>query len=657
MTLRKRTWAWIAAAAALLLAVVVVSDSGFGGTASVLLVIAVIVGLLVGAWRLWRWATYRVGVRLLISYLLIGVVPLLFAAAFAAIGLYIMMGQYTSVRIGAEIDHFGWALEDDCEEVLEIAYEVGPDAALLVLDEFAADPPWPLSEITWWASIGGRTATAGPALEYEVFDWLSEGDSEFVARSGDMVYAVTAVRAPSGDAAVALIPFNAATAKSLSDQWWFDVAFLPVGDGRGDSTDSEVEGSAQISGDGITITVDGDSTTEDELWPVWNDGDGGLLSQPLVVWFRLVVDVVDLETGEPLSEDRLVALLRTSPRNVWRDFTDSKYELGIELWGAITGVALVFLLFSGLAMAVAAAMIVSITRSTSRLSRGAREIESGNLDYRVPVKRRDQLGDLARSFNHMTASVQSMLKEVEEKQRLAREFELARQIQERLLPSSHVEIGPLSVRAFFEPATEVGGDYFDVFSPSEGRMVVAIGDVAGHGLSAGLLMASVKSTVAALIHERYGGAELITRVNDLIIGSHKGRTLITLSLADIDLDAAVVRIANAGHVPPLLIAPDGSVEELLAGSLPIGTSLSEPTELQRSFEVGARLLLSSDGLVEALSADGEQFGYQRLTEVVEGLEDLSGPSIIDALRTALAVHIGELPLADDLTLLVIERNG
>jgi serine phosphatase RsbU (regulator of sigma subunit) len=170
-------------------------------------------------------------------------------------------------------------------------------------------------------------------------------------------------------------------------------------------------------------------------------------------------------------------------------------------------------------------------------------------------------------------------------------------------------------------------------------------------------MASVKSTVAALIHERYGGAELITRVNDLIIGSHKGRTLITLSLADIDLDAAVVRIANAGHVPPLLIAPDGSVEELLAGSLPIGTSLSEPTELQRSFEVGARLLLSSDGLVEALSADGEQFGYQRLTEVVEGLEDLSGPSIIDALRTALAVHIGELPLADDLTLLVIERNG
>jgi len=135
-------------------------------------------------------------------------------------------------------------------------------------------------------------------------------------------------------------------------------------------------------------------------------------------------------------------------------------------------------------------MILSITRSVKRLSAGALEVERGNLDHRVPVKRRDQLGDLGRSFNHMTGSVQSMLDDVAEKERLAQELELAREIQESLLPARHLDLGRLTVRATFQPAAEVGGDYFDVFPISEDRLVVAIGDVAGHGLSTGLLMAS-----------------------------------------------------------------------------------------------------------------------------------------------------------------------
>ncbi len=112
-------------------------------------------------------------------------------------------------------------------------------------------------------------------------------------------------------------------------------------------------------------------------------------------------------------------------------------------------------------------------------------MERGNLDYRIPVKRNDQLGDLGRSFNHMTESVQSMLSDVAEKERLAQELELAREIQESLLPKKHLDFGPMSVRATFQPAAEVGGDYFDVFPMSDDRLLVAVGDVAGHGLSTG----------------------------------------------------------------------------------------------------------------------------------------------------------------------------
>ncbi len=657
----RRRWAWIAAAVGalvLLFAVAAASRPGFGGSVSVVVVAAVAVAVLLAAWRFWRWATYRVGVRLFVSYLLVGVVPLLFAAVFAGFGLYIVMGQYTSVRIGAELDHFARILANDCDRVLEVSAGLGPDAALKVLEKIAADAPPPLSGTVWWANVDGRTVTAGTDLPSTSFEWLPEGRTEVVARSGGTTYGVTAARARSGDAVAALLPFDAATAGSLSSEWWFDVAFLPVEGGGVESVEGEVEGSAEVASGGIRFTIDGNTATDEELWPEWIDGGGGgLLGRPLVVWFRLAVGLVDLESGEPLPDSRLVALLRTSPRNVWDDFTDSKYELGIELWGAVTGMALLFLLLSGVTTAAAAAMIVSITRSTSRLTRGAREVERGNFAHRVPVKRRDQLGDLARSFNHMTESVQSMLAEVEEKQRLARELELARQIQERLLPASHLEVGPLVVHATFEPATEVGGDYFDVFTPSEQRLVVAVGDVAGHGLSAGLLMASVKSMVATLIHERYNGADLISRVNELMLGSHQGRTLITLSVVDIDLGAGRVRLANAGHTPPLLISGDGTVEELESGSLPVGSHLSRPVELERSFPVGARLLLYSDGLVEALSSDGEQFGYERLIAEVERLTELTGPAIIEVLRGALARHTGDVPLADDLTLLVIERNG
>ncbi|MGD9252680.1 MAG: PP2C family protein-serine/threonine phosphatase, partial [Holophagae bacterium] len=196
----------------------------------------------------------------------------------------------------------------------------------------------------------------------------------------------------------------------------------------------------------------------------------------------------------------------------------------------------------------------------------------------------------------------------------------------------------------------------DIFTPTDELMIVATGDVAGHGLPAGLLMASLKSTVAALIHEGYSGADLIARVNSLIAGNRQERTLVTLAVLEFDLEAGVVRLANAGHPPPLLIAPDGAVDELMAGSLPIGSRLTQPSTLERPLPPGSRVVLYSDGLVEAVSESGEPFGYERLNALVAGTASSSGSEIVETVRHALAEHVGDVPLADDLTLLVIERK-
>jgi sigma-B regulation protein RsbU (phosphoserine phosphatase) len=273
------------------------------------------------------------------------------------------------------------------------------------------------------------------------------------------------------------------------------------------------------------------------------------------------------------------------------------------------------------------------------------------------VKRHDQLGDLARTFNHMTDSVQSMLADVAEKERLARELELAREIQESLLPASHFEVGPISVRATFQPATEVGGDYFDIFPISDDRLVVAIGDVAGHGLSTGLLMASLKSSVAALVHEGYGGTDLIAKVNHLLMEHGQARTMVTLTVVEVDLGKGRLELANAGHCPALLILPEGMPEELLVSSVPMGSRLCRPASLERPFPSGSRLILYSDGLVEAVSPDGEPFGYQSLEDVVEAATDLSGSGLTTTILESLAEHASGTPAADDLTILILERNS
>ena len=664
MKFGQRSW-WLAGAILVVAATLISAVATGSGLAEFLTAIAwiwfaVTVCLLI--WRLWRWMTYRVGVRLFITYLLVGVLPVFFALVLGAFGLYILMGQYTSVRVGSEFDRFGWTLLDDCENVIEIASESGPEAAFSALDDLVSDPPHPLSKILWWARIGDRTKVVGGDLESVDFEWLAEGRSWTTVRYGGTVYSVTAFRSPTGDRVAALIPFDQTTATDLSSEWWFDVAFFDFDEANArvaGGEDGEEEGiTAEASSSGtLNFTIGGEEVAGNEIWPEWTEGGDGLFSQPWVVWFRAIVDVVDIESGETLKGENRLALLRSSPQNVWGDFTLSRYEVATELWSAIAAVGLFFLVCYGIAMITSATMILTVTRSTSRLTAGARAIERGDLDYRVPVKRRDQLGDLARTFNHMSDSVQSMLSDVAEKERLARELELAREIQESLLPASHLEVGPISVRATFQPATEVGGDYFDIFAISENNLVVAIGDVAGHGLSTGLLMASLKSSVAALVHEGYGGADLIAKVNHLLMDHGEARTMASLTVVEIELGEGRLALANAGHCPALLILPGGSPEELMVGSVPMGSRLCSPASIERSFPPGSRLILYSDGLVEAISSEGEPFGYERLEEVVKAATDLSGSSLTTTILEALAQHSDGVPAADDLTILIVERDA
>jgi serine phosphatase RsbU (regulator of sigma subunit) len=644
---RRPRWLWLGAGAATVVLAALLS--GRADWAPVPLVVWSLVTSVVVVRAAWRRLTYRVGTRLFLSYLLLGVSPFLFCGAFGAAALYMAMGQYTSVRFGTEMQHLQWTLGDRCARIVKLSHDRGSAAAIAALDDAAAHPPDPLPRVIWLARLGQRELSRPGGTGLPLPDWITGARWSGMARHGDEVFAMVAATAPGGDLVAALIPLDTSTAEAVGGSSWFDVAFVPPG---GPETMALTP-----AGKTVELRVGETHGQPVEIWGPWRRGEASWLARPLVIWLRVATDVRDLASGTPSKPDRLVSLLRTSPRNVWDDFVLSRYELADALEAVLLGLGLFFLTVYAVAVLLAGLMIVSIARSTARLSRGAREVANGHLDWRIPVKRHDQLGDLAASFNGMAGSVQRMLVEVAAKEHLAHELELAREIQEGLLPDREMRVGAFEATALLRPAAEVGGDTFDFFPVGEGRMLVAVGDVAGHGLPTGLLMASLKSAVAALVPEGYTGEELLERVNRVLRSQSRKRVMATLLVAELDIERGEVRLASAGHPPPYLVTPGGEVIELTTSALPLGGALGRPATRTDPFPPGSRLVLYSDGLPEAADADGELLGYEAIVEVVAVHAGDTPGAMVDALVRRVEAHTGGAALADDLTVVVVVHHS
>ena len=657
-------------------------DGGMHGIAFALLVLWSLFATFLALRWLWRKATYRVGARLFWSYLLIGLVPFPLLAMLGAAALFMLVGQYASVRFGETLARCDSNLNQIGEAAATALDESGIAAAAKVLAEAERKPPEPLPRFEWVISDGARHLTSAGVSGLAAPGWAGEGGWSGALRSDRTVFEAYVHR--RGDRVVAcLLPLDLEVARRFSDTHWFDVRLadgrvsvgdsggegqgfsISVGDGDGDAGGAGVEGGpagppgtpAPASG----LRIGSERVGEHEVESSWSgrtEPGGGALGKPWIMWFRLGAPLRGWEDGAEIAGRRSVALLRTSVRAAWRDFTSSKYEAGSKLFVALGVIGAFCAALYGIAVAIAAVQILTITRSTARLSRGAREIARGNLEHTIPVKRRDQLGDLAVSFNAMSESVKAMLAQVAENEHLARELELAREIQEGLLPPANSRHGDLAVFAHFRPAAEVGGDYFDVIPTAPGRLVVAVGDVAGHGVSTGLLMAMVKSAVATLVREGRSGVDLLERVNSLLLDNPRRHRTATILLVEIDArhETGAVRLTSAGHPPAFVVAGDGSVTEAMQSALPLGHPWPDPPqESMLPFGAGSRLVLYSDGMVEAQDAAGKAFGYDGLEASLRRHVELGAGELLAALLGELDRHAGARPLDDDLTVVVIER--
>lgn len=243
-----------------------------------------------------------------------------------------------------------------------------------------------------------------------------------------------------------------------------------------------------------------------------------------------------------------------------------------------------------------------------------------------------------------------------ERLRMREEIEYARKIQLSMLPQGGPEVKWLDLAAASLPATEVGGDYYEYFQLSESRLVLVIGDVAGHGLASGLLLSGVRSCLYLLEEYLAAPVEILERLNHMVRRTTDKRTYMTLLFAVLDREEDTLTVVSAGHPPVLhhrVFA--GTFDEVGLGAPPLGTFLEARYEPeQRSMATGDLLILYTDGLVEARNAHGHEYGDERLKKAVaRAVASRTAREIRDAILGDLSNFKGDEEQADDMTVVVV----
>jgi serine phosphatase RsbU (regulator of sigma subunit)/pSer/pThr/pTyr-binding forkhead associated (FHA) protein len=247
----------------------------------------------------------------------------------------------------------------------------------------------------------------------------------------------------------------------------------------------------------------------------------------------------------------------------------------------------------------------------------------------------------------------SLYEEALEKRRLENEIEVARDIQQSLLTHEFPELDWVEVYALNEPSRQVGGDYYDVLTPSDDRLTFAVGDISGKGIPAALLMSTLQSTFVAEASAQEDLAKVCVRVNEFLVKRTTPERYATFFVGRVTPDGKLLYV-NAGHNPPMILR-NGEVHRLVGGGLPLGLFAGRPYEVQEwAMQPGDLLLLFTDGVTEANNAEEEEFGEERFLQVIaehpgEDVRSL-GTAVFDAIeRYSEGLH----SYFDDVTLLLL----
>ncbi len=244
-----------------------------------------------------------------------------------------------------------------------------------------------------------------------------------------------------------------------------------------------------------------------------------------------------------------------------------------------------------------------------------------------------------------------------ERKRLHHELEMARKIQASFLPQAYPVLPGWQIDALWQSASQVGGDFYDMFMLPDGRLGLVIADVADKGVPAALFMALSRTLIRVVAQQLLSPGDTLSRTNDLIISDTHSDLFVTAFYLILDPQSGEIVYANGGHNPPLLMRRDGRIESLRARGIVLG--IISPIHLEEKrlrMEPGDLLVMYTDGVTDAINEHAEEFGSGRLAEAIVAVRTGSPDQIIDEIRAQVMAFAGDVPQFDDLTLVVLKRE-
>ena len=623
-----------------------------------------------------RHLLWRVRRKLILSYVFVGFVPAVLIVLFFLLSGFLLFYNFSSYLVQSRLH----ALEDRARflaQSITLEIQRGGDApAILARRQDNGDEEFPglslaLVPMDRPCQAGSRrdTKTTGPpfvagpwahvAPPPALPAWIPcDGFAGVLAYSrpadaGERVDGafVRAVAFPEGGrpmfATTVDIPIGAHVKDQLRRDTGVEITKITVRDTRGDA--SPLAGLANTGGDDIRPPATASAGPLNNLpaparFIDWTSHKSG----------QLFVNT-DLKVGELYERISAGPALATG-------------NLGQGLLLMLFIIGGLFVVIEAMALTAGLALARSITGSVHELFTGTELVRGGDFTHRIAVTAQDQLGELAQSFNSMTASIEDLLREAAEKKRLEEELRIAREIQMSLLPQGPLAMKGLSVSALCVPAREVGGDYYDFLPLDEHRVGVLIADVSGKGTSAALYMAELKGLMLSLSRIHTSPRELMMTANKIIANNLDARSFITMTYAVIDMAMNTMTYARAGHTPLMRVPGAGAgpagrrreTEVLVPDGLVMGLKLDNGEMFDRllveqtiPLTSGDLYVLFTDGISEAMNADDDCFGEARLAKLLEDHADLPADELRERVLRDVEAFAGGAPQHDDMTMILI----
>ncbi|HLZ40634.1 MAG TPA: SpoIIE family protein phosphatase [Candidatus Sulfotelmatobacter sp.] len=639
---------------------------------------------------------WRLRNRLIVTYVFIGVIPAVLLVAMALITLYGLGGQFAVFVVTSEIHSQLRSLEAVNSAVgneLAARLERGEKPSAESLAGLRRrDPAWGRRQVCAWYGdkplplcndFNGASLTLPTFVKGNFEDIVRDRDqlnlrvASFLPIAGNKLTVVTSEpfdKALMGKIAAGLgeirlyargIVLEDNAANTDANQ-----AASPLASAKHSGIDNDSGGKS------VSYRVDGQ-----EPQPTFTVGKlppaSGAFDRE--IWFGTFLPVVDWKTGQSEGQ-RAVVRVSTRPSILYNHLFAALGSFIEGVTSILVGVAIFFGIIELIALIIGTRMTRTVTAAVAELHSATRRVDRGDFSHRIPIRSHDQLSDLALSFNSMTASIEKLIQEQKEKQRLENELSIAQEVQAQLFPRQISELESLEVHGFCRPARTVSGDYYDFLTASSDKMILAVGDISGKGISAALLMATIHSAVRAYSVESLPqmrepvavgavagagrmmaawpeGVEvspgaLLSLLNHQLYESTPPEKYATLFLAIYDGRSHRLTYSNGGHLPPILIAKDGVVRRLEAGGTVVGLFDNMSYE-EGSVEMhpGEIFVAYSDGVTEPENDFGE-FGEQRLIDLVRDNRHLPLPQISQIVTMAVDDWIGEKEQPDDVTLVL-----